>query len=146
MLIKGHIHRENEEKYLQMLQGDVWASVKVCDEDGKSEVLFSGIVTEGSIEVENDLKTLSLMIKTGSFLMDLKEHIRTFQNKGIMYDTVLNVLTASYTDNGYIMERGQKQKIGRFLCQYQETDWQFAKRLAGYCSTLLYPNYVSDGV
>jgi len=146
MVIKGHINKDLEEEYLQMLSGDVWVNVKVYDESEKSDVLFSGIVTEGCIEVENGLKSLQLTIKTGTFLMDLKEHTRTFQNKGASYKTVLDTLTSPYPESGYIMVKGGGQTIGRFLCQYQETDWQFAKRLGSYCNTILYPNYIGAGV
>ncbi len=146
MSIKGHIHNNRENEYLEMLLQDTWASVRIYDEDGRSEELFSGIVTEGGIEVENGLKTLEITIKTGSFLMDMKEHTRTFQNNGILYDMVLKTLTNSYFNSGCIMVKGQGQSIGKFLCQYQETDWQFAERLASYCNAVLFPNYIGSGV
>lgn len=147
MLIKGHIRSNKEETYLRMLQGDTWVSVQACSVDGKKSILFSGIATEGNIENENGVKALSLTIRSGSFLMDLKNHMRTFQDSKITYDKILSsVLTDSYPDKGFIMTKGKGQGIGEFLCQYQETDWQFLRRLASYCGVGLFPNYVGNGV
>lgn len=148
MTVKGYINSEMEEEYMQMLLEEVWATIKVSDDNGKIGTLFSGVVTEGYIEVENTVKILSITIKTGSFLMDLAGHTRTFQNKETSYETVLSVLmnSKSYSNGGVIIENGKGKSIGRFLCQYQETDWQFAMRLAGHFGTILYPNYIGSGV
>lgn len=146
MSIKGHINSEKEEEYLNMLIEEQWASIKVCDENGAEEILFSGIVTEGRVEVENNVKALHLTIKTGSSLMDIKEHTRTFQNKNIAYETVMNILMNPYAGKVLMADRHEGKSIGKFLCQYQETDWQFILRLAGCCHTVLYPNYVQPGV
>lgn len=146
MSVRGHINSEREEEYLKMLVGETWASVKIRDEDGREEILFSGIVTEGIIEAESNLKTLSLIIRTGSVLMDMDEHIRTFQNDKIAYEAVMAVLLKSYTGKALLADKYRGKGIGRFLCQYQETDWQFMLRLAGCCNTVLYPDYVQTGV
>ena len=80
MMVKGYMKKEKEGEYLKLLGSSVWASVMVYDEWGKAGVLFTGVVTDGEISVENGLKTLKVKIKTGSFLMDLETHIRTFQS------------------------------------------------------------------
>lgn len=146
MFICGHIKADREKEYLELLTKETWVSVKTFDENGGSKVLFSGIITEGSIDVDNGLKTLSITIKTGSFLMDLEEHTRTFQNGGTSYDKVMDILMTSYPSGSYLMAECQGKSIGRFLCQYRETDWKFAKRLGSYFGTSIYPNYIGTGV
>lgn len=146
MFIRGHIRAEKEAEYTKLMLQELWVSVRVYGEDGKNIVLFSGVISEGGIEVENGLKTLAVTIKTGSFLMDLEEHTRTFQNTGTSYDKVLETLVHNYPSGGQIMCAGRGQSIGRFLCQYQETDWEFAKRLGSYCGVTLFPNYIGGGV
>ncbi len=146
MSVKGHINSEKEEEYIKILMEETWASVKVRDENGGEEILFSGIITEGTIEVENNLKTLTLTIRTGSVLMDINEHMRTFQSSKTSYEAVMSVLMGSYAGRVLLADRYAGKSIGRFLCQYQETDWQFILRLAGCSNTVLYPNYVQTGV
>ncbi|MBD5480402.1 MAG: hypothetical protein HDR14_14140 [Lachnospiraceae bacterium] len=145
MAIKGHIGKEKEEGYLKLLSGDVWATVKLCDEDGKVSTLYTGIVTESEIEVDNGLKTLEIVIKTGSFLMDIKKHIRSFQKKSYPYREMLKSFADSYQNYEFIMQKGREESANTFLCQYKETDWEFAKRIAMLCSTVLYPNYIGSG-
>lgn len=145
MTVKGHIEKEKEEEYLQILVGDVWASVQLCDENGAMYPLYTGIVTEGRIEVENGLKTLEVVIKTGSFLMDIKKHSRSFQKSGYTYAEILSSLAGSYSNYSFVMEKGRGESVNKFLFQYKETDWEFAKRVAKNCNTVLYPNYVGIG-
>ena len=140
MMIKGYMKKEKEGEYLKLLGSSVWASVMVYDEWGKAGVLFTGVVTDGEISVENGLKTLKVKIKTGSFLMDLETHIRTFQSPGCTYDEIFASFGASYQEYGYIMEEGNRKSINRFLCQYQETDWRFLKRMASQLGLPLVPD------
>lgn len=146
MKIRGHIRADKENEYIGLLLKETWATVKVYDENDKTTVLFSGIITEGGIEAENGLKILECTIKTGSFLMDLEEHTRTFQKRSISFQKVLDTLTNGYSSGGCIMYTEKENQIQRFLCQYQETDWEFAKRLGSYCNAILFPNYVGYGV
>ena len=146
MKVRGHIRADKENEYIGLLLKETWATVKACDENGKITVLFSGIITEGGIEVENGLKILECTIKTGSFLMDLDEHTRTFQKKSTSFQKVLDILTSAYVSGGCIMRTGKEKQIQRFLCQYQETDWEFVRRLGSYCNSSLFPNYVGYGV
>lgn len=147
MEVRGHIHADKEIEYQQLLLTELWAKIIVYDENGVAEPLFTGIVTAGEITVENGVKTLCVIIKTGSFLMDLQEHIRTFQNSNDTYASLLRRMMLGYSIMPkFIMNKGAEKSIAKFLCQYHETDWQFAKRLASYCHTWLYPNEVGEGI
>ena len=146
LFIKGHIYQTNEKEYLDLLTKETWVSVKVFDENAECTVLFVGLITEGTITVEDELMTLDITIKSGSFLMDLEEHMRTFQNSGMTYDKVLDILLDGYFSNGYIWGTCERGKIGRLFCQYGETDWQFIKRLGSNCGVSVFPNYTSIGV
>ena len=53
MMVKGYMKKEKEGEYLKLLGSSVWASVMVYDEWGKAGVLFTGVVTDGEISVED---------------------------------------------------------------------------------------------
>ena len=72
--------------------------------------------------------TLGLM--TQSVLMDGKEHIRTFQNSGVSYRDIIDIIIESYNNSAFIMTSGDDKKTHGFMCQYKETDWDYLKRLA----------------
>lgn len=147
MEVRGHIHADKEMEYQGLLLTELWVNIIACDENGVAEPLFTGIVTAGEITVENGVKTLHVIIKTGSFLLDIQEHIRTFQSSKITYDSLLNTMMLGYNIvPKFIMKKGIEKNTAGFLCQYHETDWQFARRLASYCHTWLYPNEVGEGI
>ena len=88
--------------------------------------------------------TLGLM--TQSVLMDGKEHIRTFQNAGVSYRDIIDIIIESYNNSAFIMTSGDDKKTRGFMCQYKETDWEYLKRLAFSANTVIYPDYSVEGV
>jgi hypothetical protein len=91
---------------------------------------MKGIVTEFSIAHGAHQKELSLTIHSGSYLMDATRHFRTFQDAGVSYDNVMSILDEGYEDADHIGAELTSGDIGDFLMQYQETDWEFIKRIA----------------
>lgn len=146
MIVSGYIQQDKEEEYCQLLAQNTWANVRIFDEHGNNEILFTGIVTEGEISVINGLKTLQVKIHTGTYLMDLKRHTRSFQSSNCTYNEIMSSFADSYKQYKYIMCSGNEKGTNRFLCQYQETDWQFAKRVASCGGTVLYSNYIGSGI
>lgn len=142
--IRGIISEDNEEKYRKMAEQEVWVTVKLEDEEGNEKVFFCGVLTDMEIWRENSLYTLAVTVHTGSFLLDLVPHIRTFQKESYTYREILE--DCLEPDGGkFIALEKQGEKAGRFLVQYEETDWQFAKRLAGYARTVIIPEYTVPG-
>ena len=88
--------------------------------------------------------TLGLM--TQSVLMDGKEHIRTFQNAGVIYRDIIDIIIENYNNSAFIMTSGDDKKTQGFMCQYKETDWEYMKRLAFSANTVIYPDYSVEGV
>ena len=127
-----------------MAEQEVWVTVKLEDEEGNEKVFFCGVLTDMEIWRENSLYTLAVTVHTGSFLLDLVPHIRTFQKESYIYREILE--DCLEPDGGkFIALEKQGEKAGRFLVQYEETDWQFAKRLAGYARTVIIPEYTVPG-
>lgn len=144
--IAGHIRSQSEDEYVQMLAQDVWVDVIAVEDSGNENVIFSGIVTEALIKEENHVKILSIEIKTGTYLMDHRPHVRTYQNAGVSYDSVLESFLNTYPDSGVIATAGEGKSLGTFICQYQESDWAFARRLASRIETVLVANCTVPGI
>ncbi len=142
--MRGVIAQDCVEKYRNIASEEVWVTLGLKDEDGKEKVFFCGVLTEMEMQRENSLYTLAFTAHTGSFLLDLVPHTRTFQKEGYTYQEVLE--DCLYPDGGkFIMPDEQEEAPGRFLVQYGETDWQFVKRLAGYAGTVVIPEYTVAG-
>lgn len=145
--ITGYIRGEQVEKVMDCLSGEVWATVSGSDEAGTSCPFFCGVVTDGQVEQENDTYIFTIVLKTGTFLMDLKEHIRVFQRGSyrVMQDACMKSYVEAYAESKYLMAMPDELARG-LVVQYKETDWEFAMRLASQKNTVLIPNEKSPGV
>ncbi len=142
--MRGIISQNYAAECRSMAGKENWATVKLEDGIGEEKVFFCGVITAMELEKENQLYILSLIVKTGSFLLDITPHTRTYQRENYTYREVIEDCLKS--DGGkLIMRDKQNGKVGRFLVQYGETDWQFIKRLAGYAGTVVIPEYAVPG-
>lgn len=136
--ITGIIEQENNRTYMNMASQETWVDVYAVSENEEMKHFFSGILTGLWIKKEGQVYILTIEVKTGSFLLDIKKHTRSFQNSGFQYSKVINTCLNAEGGSCYISDDNNKA-TERFLLQYQESDWQFIKRLASYAGTVLIP-------
>jgi len=142
--IGGTISGSNKEEYLS--SGGKLTQIIAKTYEGKSIVLFCGIITSCNIKSNGDVHYMTLGLMTQSILMDGKEHIRTFQNEGVNYRDIIDIIIEAYNNSAFIMTSGDDKKTQGFMCQYKETDWEYIKRLAFSANTVIYPDYSVEGV
>lgn len=140
-----YIQEENAEKYLELGLKDFWVEVVLLEENKEEETLFYGILTELNIDFENSLCKMDIELKTGSYLMDLDIHTRTFQTGGLQYKNLLETCKEGYENSNFIMTLGNGESINKFIVQYKETDWNFIKRLASHFEGVVFPEYKVNG-
>lgn len=112
--------------------------LNVCSLHFFASICFS-LLIKLSIHTKSGLKVLEAELISATYLMDNRKHSRTFQNASMSYDDVLNLLSAGYEGYGVILMAGRGEPIGDMIVQYEETDWQFAKRLASHFNSVLVP-------
>lgn len=144
--IEGYIVDEDEEVYLKQLVGKVWEKVDAEGRDGETKTLFCGLVTGFSIDRTNGQKRMTLELTTGTCLMDMKPHFRTFQNGAMTYEEIFRQITETYENSGLIKNRPLTEATGGLIVQYKETDWEFLKRMAGKHHSFLVPGDTTSGV
>ena len=138
-VIEGYIADEDEERFLGQLQGQVWEKIEEAGRDAETKILFWGLVTGFSIQKTNDQKRMTLELTTGTCLMDLVPHFRTFQDGSMAYSRIFSQITEGYPDSGMIKNIPLSDSIKSLVLQYQETDWEFLKRMAGRHNSFLVP-------
>ncbi len=146
MIISGHISDDQEEEYLGLLTGKVWETVQAVGMDGEVKTLFTGIVTDFSVSVLNDQRKLTLELMTGSILMDEKKHFRSYQNPSVTYEQIFRETAVGYADSSVSFSKPYSEAPGELVLQYEETDWDFLKRLAGRSHQFLVPDSRMKGV
>jgi hypothetical protein len=138
--IDGIIPPDRYSEYMSLGMKDCEAEITAVGEDRSETVIFRGIVTDFRIDMRNGVYVLCAELTSGTFALDLTPHIRTFQSESITYSSVLSTITDRYADADFLMSVGDGETIKGTIVQYLETDWAFAKRLAGHLGTVLLPN------
>lgn len=144
--LEGYIPDEKEESYLKLLLKECWVKIEAVGKDNNIQILFWGLVKNFELGEDNDQKQLKLEIISGSWLLDREKHIRGFQHTGLKYAEIFKQLMLLYKDSGFISNVPLDMPIGEFILQYQETDWEFFKRLASRHHYFLTPECLSRGI
>ena len=116
-------------------------SVIIEDENSNVYTWLCGDVEDICISACGDVYTLTLKIVSCSKRSDVKKRTRTFQDITLTYEEVASILSdCSEEQLEILIQNEAKMKtIEDFLVQYEETDWEFLKRLASRCHSFLFP-------
>ncbi len=136
--ITGLIEAEKEKAYQEMAEREKWVKVDVVLENGEKNRFFCGLLTSVYLQKENQLSILTLEMKTGSYLLDMGAHTRSFQQTGIFYQEIIDTCLEA-ADGASILSEKEDSKTQTWFMQYQETDWAFLKRLASHIGVPLIP-------
>ena len=139
-----------EESYIDKLSKETW--VKVTGIEGVPEdsqalrrILFCGIITDFDLFRDGYETLLKLQLMSGTVLMDMNPHFRVFQNKNARSGDICQKITASYFQGYAECIEGAAEQMDSMMVQYQETDWEFLKRLVGREGLYIVPDTVKKG-
>ena len=138
LFISGIIPEEKIDQYVEKTDDDETIEVFFQNGDEKT-VLFQGIVTNMTVQAAMNVRSMTIEALSSTFLMDVKKNSCSFQNKDETYTEIFSRLTSAYPHSDIIDEATKDKPIGGLLVQYQETDWEFIKRLASHFNAPLIP-------
>ena len=137
------IKDEWKEAYLGTLMKPTWVRIMgKGEEEGEGAtytVLFNGLVTDFAFGQNGYETILELQLNSGTILMDRQKHFRVFQNEEADCMKLYQGLTLAYPKGQVKAAEEKEEKTKGVLIQYQETDWQFLKRLASRTGRYLVP-------
>ncbi|MFM9276552.1 contractile injection system protein, VgrG/Pvc8 family [Paenibacillus jiagnxiensis] len=139
LTMTGIVPEDKKESYVEMTEADTTIEVSQVDEQGNSIPLFHGIVLNVGVKAVRGVYHLEVEAVSHTYLLDVKKKNRSFQNHGMTYDELLDLVAADYEGFDVMDEATGGASIGNFTMQYQETDWEFLKRLASRFYTSLMP-------
>ncbi len=96
--------------------------------DGKRTIIFSGVITKLTTRSMGKSCHVKLTAKSWSYQMDIKKKSRSFQNTSMTYGTLVSQITGEYPGADCQILFAD-MPLGEIAVQYQETDWQFLKRM-----------------
>lgn len=135
----GIVSEEIKDSYVRLSGSDTPVVISQTDDEGKSTPLFCGLIQNISVNTIRDVFYLKVEGASYTYLLDIEKKRRSFQNKNMTYAQLLKAIAADYPDVDILDAATDGAIIGKFTMQYQETDWQFLKRLASRSRTGLMP-------
>ena len=145
LYIEGVVPEEKMDQYIENSSENETIKVSLKGED-QSNVVFNGVVTGMSVHAKASVRSILIEALSMSFLMDIKKETRSFQNKDATYKEIFDQVTSGYPQAQALDEASKGKTTGGLLVQYQETDWEFAKRLASHFNAPLIPSCTVEGV
>ncbi|AJS61109.1 contractile injection system protein, VgrG/Pvc8 family [Paenibacillus sp. IHBB 10380] len=142
----GIIPEDKEDSYVRMADEEIPVELLYTDENGKSKRLFHGTILRLHVRVENYVYWLEAEAVSHTYAMDIKQETRSFQNKSLLIKDVMQQISGGYPKGQTFNTFSENKSLGAFTLQYQETDWQFLKRLASHYNSILVPLVTQDSI
>lgn len=137
MKAEGILTKESFEGY--KTSNGLWKSIAVYN--NYDTMLFWGVITKLDIQEDTNLRYVEVVGATRSLLTDISVNSRSFMNTEMTYKEVMTYLEDSETHIQAGKFRGRK--LITPLIQYNVTDWQFLKLIAGRFETVIVPGYTN---
>lgn len=143
LFFTGIISDDLKDQPVHDIAKDTRIEVSQVDYDAVKTLIFKGIVSRVEIKTVMGVYHLEVEAVSLTKLMDVKLKNRSFQNVKLTYQDLIKQVVNEY--NGDIKDSvSEKQQTGKVIIQYQETDWQFLKRLASHFNAGLIPYLLAD--
>lgn len=109
------------------------------EQNHEEENLFWGYVVKTEERTEGSVKQVVIRAKSASWLLDWKKESRSFQN---VDKTYAEIARETVNDGGgqIICTEGKERGIGKPVIQYEETVWEFVRRMSSHLGTCIIPD------
>lgn len=124
------------EEFVNRANGNTMLTIKTSAK-GQHPVLFCGTVASAGIDKTGGYGLVSVILLSTSHRLDLKQENKTFQNTSMTFGDIMNKVIDG---NGMVNVTVTDKPIGNFILQYQETDWNFIRRMASQLQAPVFPN------
>lgn len=114
------------------------------NKNGK-KTLFYGIVTNVEVKVIDGVYTIKIEAKSMTYLMDIKEKSRSFQNCSLNINSLINLVMSDYGGASYKLNI-PNEAVGELMVQFEETDFEFIRRLVSKYNVGIMPDMTSNSI
>lgn len=112
----------------------------------EEKVIFSGLILKTVRYRKDGVFYGDMTVSSYTLLFDLERKKRSFQNESRTYGELMRLILSGYPSGAYIWNGEEKSdRVDQFLLQYQESDWEFMKRLASMHHKGLIPETTVPG-
>lgn len=128
LFLEGYINKKISYHLEQLFHSKLTMSL---EQDNKESPIFCGYIIKAERSTMAGMEKISLHVLSGSWLLDQKEASNSFQSIEKTYsETVKQAVEGS--SGKVISTIGLDVKLNKPVIQFEETCWQFAKRLCSH--------------
>lgn len=143
--IKGILDKDTDENLLERMSPNEVVTIRAYSYNGEEMVIFKGLICKIALSTDDGLKSLEVQASSHTCLMDIKKNICIFQNTEQTFSEIAKYMGGKDRAR-VICTKGKEQNIGGIVVQYQETDWEFLKRLASKLNTTLVADCINGRI
>ncbi|AWX57714.1 wall-associated protein [Brevibacillus brevis] len=144
LFVTAIIPEEKSDRYIEMATSEDTVALNLVENGSLMKTLFKGLVDSVSVNFVRGVYHLELEAVSHTQRMDGQRKMRSFQHKQMTYASLLDEITKDYPGSDYLDHASNGAPLGTVAIQYQETDWQFLKRLASRFGSILVAEAVAD--
>ncbi|MGG4095010.1 hypothetical protein [Paenibacillus lautus] len=145
--LKGRVKQDNFDQFV--LTTNAETNLVIEYQVGEDKILlFNGVIVKIESESEgieqNAIYYLEIEALSYTYLMDIQHKRRSFQDVNITYYHLIKTVIKEYSGSDCLDYATEKETLNSIVMQYQETDWQFIKRMASRFYAPIIANHTSD--
>ena len=138
-------HRENAHENLEIraivkeveeenILNTDWSDTKilVIKKNEEDRPLFYGVIKTFICKKENKLLVLEITGLGETIVLDREKKKRSFQNQQMTYKQLVGEVLKNYDNFNFIWNTAEDRIIGTPIVQYEETDWEFLRRICSH--------------
>ncbi|MFT8349067.1 DUF6531 domain-containing protein, partial [Clostridium saccharoperbutylacetonicum] len=124
-------------EYLNKNVSEEKITVARIEETGEETKLFLGKISEVFMTYESNVQVMEIHAISYTKEFDIKKNSRTFCDLDMTYQKVITKVLEAYANKAFTDSITNGQAIGEFVLQYEETDWEFLRRIASHFNGVL---------
>ncbi|NKI23181.1 wall-associated protein, partial [Paenibacillus dendritiformis] len=145
MLLTAIIPEEKKDSCVDMANDTDTIEIReLSDEGDVIRTLFHGVLSDIAVKVVRGVYHLEMEAVSHSYRLDLKPKTRSFQNHKMPYKELVQHILSDYPGSDFIDLTFENAPLDQFTVQYEETDWQFLKRMVSRFGTALIPEAAAN--
>jgi hypothetical protein len=107
-------------------------------------LLFSGVIDKVTVKHIHGVFYIMIKAFTQSVKLDIKKRRRSFQNKKSPYAKIFETVVKKGYGGDFIDSLTAGEPQGKFILQYDETDWEFLIRVSSQFGGVVIPDSLGD--